>query len=315
MEIYIREQIVKRVSIHPNYNLEKLLELQEKGLFEKQDFRARAKAAYRAERKTSREDYSRTNQEQRRIFLDLLTEKAHQGEVVEDIDLAPRSKTAYQRSLIRETELLKITSKKELAIFLDLLEKKVEQTGYLNDTRWLEIAKEVYIQDRDFYLKQQTAQELASLQEAKEKIDLGCEALSKAIAKDDLGIDLQQAYSLLIEGSHDLLSLAEKYLYPKQNWLQKKLSQKIPIIDFNQTRRKERIKTIRYILDYIQQLITLEQANQNEIHLRRLQSYLRELTIETNYLFGWLAKKIAKLQLKIPSKTIEDVSSASQSEE
>ncbi|MDJ0904342.1 MAG: hypothetical protein QNJ55_36730 [Xenococcus sp. MO_188.B8] len=306
---------MKRVSIHPNYNLEKLLELQEKGLFEKQDFRARAKAAYRAERKTSREDYSRTNQEQRRIFLDLLTEKAHQGEVVEDIDLAPRSKTAYQRSLIRETELLKITSKKELAIFLDLLEKKVEQTGYLNDTRWLEIAKEVYIQDRDFYLKQQTAQELASLQEAKEKIDLGCEALSKAIAKDDLGIDLQQAYSLLIEGSHDLLSLAEKYLYPKQNWLQKKLSQKIPIIDFNQTRRKERIKTIRYILDYIQQLITLEQANQNEIHLRRLQSYLRELTIETNYLFGWLAKKIAKLQLKIPSKTIEDVSSASQSEE
>ena len=305
---------MKKVSIHPHYTVEELLKLQEKGLFERQDFRARAKAVYRAEKRKSKEDYGELNKEQYKIFFHLFAKKARQGEAIEDIDLSTRLKNTYKRSLTTETEIAEINNKEELVFFLDLLKEKADRTGYLNDRQWLEKAKEVYIRDlalraseadRDLQLKQQTTQELFTLNSASEKINSGCEQLIEAIANNDSAIHLQQAYSLLIQGSDDLLNLSEKYLYPQRNWLQKKLHQKLPILKSARIRREERIKSVRYILDYLQQFITVDEMNKSDIHNRRLQSYLKVLPIEAAYLTEWLMKEIKKQQPKsLDSKSI-----------
>ena len=87
-----------------------------------------------------------------------------------------------------------------------------------------------------------------------------------------------------------MLSLAEKYLYLKQSRLKKALVKKLPMLNYSRFRREERIKHIRYILDYLQFVITTENQP-NSLQIKRVQSYLKTLPLEAAHLSEWLTEE------------------------
>lgn len=284
---------MKKIYIHPNYKPEEWMELQKKELFNDPDFQERAKATYRAELQPVAEDYGELNTAEALIFLDLLARKGDREGTIEDSSLSARLQAAYSRSQTEETELPEIESDRELAIFLNLLEEKVNQSGYLPDKGWKEKAKEVFLSDR----RKEITHQLNSLEEAVKNFNLGCDLLQKSVAQTDSLKDSQQAIAQMIRGSDYLLALAEQYLYPRRNWLQRQLYKKVHFLNFSKFRRSERIKTIRYILDYLKRSYPLPDV-QNAIQQRRLEQYIKTLPVEVCHLTEWLKQKLESQKAK-----------------
>ena len=266
---------MNKVYIHPKYSLEELMELRKQQLFDDPNFRERAKSAYHKELQPKSGYYGKLSQAEALIFLDLLANKAQQQGEIEDVELSARLQAAYDRSQTVDAEISEIEQQEELAIFLNLLEEKVNHSGYLPDARWAEQAKAVYTSDR----RKEITHQLNSIEEAVENFNLGCDRLQKSISQTDSLKDSQQAIAQMIRGSDYLLALAEQYLYPRRNWLQHQLYNKVKLLNFSKFRRSERIKTIRYILDYLKR--SSSQADvQNAIQQRRLEQYLKILPTE-----------------------------------
>ena len=288
---------MNKVYIHPKYSLEELMELRKQELFDDPNFRERAKAAYQEELQPKSEDYGELNQAEALIFLDLLAIKAQQKGGIEDVELSARLKAAYDRSQITEAEIPEIEHQGELEIFLNLIEEKVSQSGTLSDEGWKEKAREVYISDRN----KEITQQLCLIDEAINDFNRGYDRLQKLVDRayfqKDLVQDSQQAIADLICGSYYLLTLAEQYLYPRRNWLQRQLYNKVKLLNFSKFRLEERIKTIRYILDYLKR--SFSQADvQNDIQQRRLEQYLKILHTEICHLTEWLKQKLESQKAK-----------------
>ena len=305
---------MNKVYIHPKYSLEELMELRKQELFDDPSFQERAKAAYQEELQSKSEDYGELSQAEALIFLDLLAKKAQQQGGIVDIELSARLQTAYDRTQITEAEISEIEQQGELEIFLNLVEEKVSQSGSLLDEGWKKKAKEAYISDR----QKEITQQLCLIDEAINDFNLGCDRLQKLLNKPDpladLSQDVQQAIADLIRGSDYLLTLAEQYLYPRRNWLQRQLYGRIKLLNFSKFRRSERIKTIRYILDYLKRSLlnavahggnpqdraaSLSQADaQNAIQQRRLEQYIKTLPTEVCHLTEWLKQKLESQKAK-----------------
>ncbi|MEM7590127.1 MAG: hypothetical protein AAF383_01155 [Cyanobacteria bacterium P01_A01_bin.83] len=284
---------MNKVYIHPKYSLEELMELRKQELFDDPNFRSRAKAVYQEELQPKSENYGELSQAEALIFLDLLAIKAQQQGGIEDVELSARLQAAYDRDQTAEVEIPEIEHQGELEIFLNLVEEKVSQSCTLRDERWKKKAREVYISERD----KEITQRLCLIDEAINDFNRSCDRLQKLINESDFQKDLvqdvQQAIADLIRGSHYLLSLAEQYLYPRRNWLQRKLFKQVEFLNFPKFRREERIKTIRYIIDYLER--SLSQAEQlNPIQQRRLQQYLKTLLVEMCHLVEWLKEKVSR---------------------
>lgn len=284
---------MKKIYIHPNYKPEEWMELHKRELSNNPDFQERAKAAYRAELQHVAEDYGELNAAEASIFLDLLERKAQQNGTVEDSLLSGRLQVVYSLSQTKETELPEIESDRELAIFLNLLEEKVSQSGYLPDKQWTEQAKEIFQRDRN----KEITQRLYLIEEAVKDFNLGCDRLQQAIVQPNLLKDSQKAIAQMIRGSDYLLTLAEQYLYPRRNWLQRQLYERVKLLNFSKFRLEERIKTIRYILDYLKRLFSQADA-QNTIQQRRLEQYIKTLPVEVCHLTEWLKQKLESQKVK-----------------
>lgn len=284
---------MNKVYIHPKYSLEELMELREKELFDNPYFLERAKAAYQEELQPKSEDSGELSQAEALIFLDLLAIKAQQQGGIEDVELSARLKTAYDRSQTVDADIPEIKHQGELEIFLNLVEEKVNGGGTLPNEGWKEKAREVYISDRN----KEITQQLCLIDSSINDFNRGCDRLQKLINgsdfEKDFSQDAQQAIGDLIRGSHYLLSLAEQYLYPRRNWLQRKLFKQVEFLNFPKFRREERIKTIRYIIDYVER--SLSQAEElNLLQQRRLQQYLKTLLVEMCHLVEWLKEKVSR---------------------
>ena len=288
-----KKQAMKEVLSDLNQKPEELRELDRLEVFDNTDFRERAKAAYRAELQP-KGDYGELSAAEQSIFLDLIARKVQQQEAVEDIAIAERVKTAYKRSQITETELPKIESDEELAIFLGLLDSEVNNSGNLADKQWQEKAKEVYISDR----QKESDRQLNLIEEAIKDFNLGCDRLKASITHPELETELQQAIAQIIRGSHYLLTLTEQYLYPRRNWLQRQLYKKLPVLNFSKFRVEERIKTIRYTIDYLERAFAkrrrslIAQKMPNDIQKRRVEQYIKALPTEVCHLTEWLKARV-----------------------
>jgi hypothetical protein len=203
--------------------------------------------------------------------------------------LDERLKAAYTRSQTRETEIPFIENDGELAIFLQQIEERVSQSGYLPDNEWLARAKASYFSDRHKELTQQ----LNSIDGAIEDITQGCALFQKSITQAETEKNEEQAIAQLIRGSHYLLALTEYYLNPPRNWWQRRLYKKVEFLDFPKFRLEERIKTIRYIIDYFERS-RFEIEGQNAIQQSRLENYLKSLPIEACHLAEWLKGRVEK---------------------
>lgn len=248
--------------------------------------------------KTHQEQSSSLNPAEAAIFRRLLAE--------EDSELKQRQKEAYRRSLVRETEVPQIENDQELGIFLALLESEVRKTGYLPDPEWQTRARDAYRRERNFTLNQRAIEQREILEKAVSKLEEGTKIMQDAISlylnqakplETDITIELQSGCVLLIRGSYGLLSLTEKYLYLKQSRLKKALAKKLPMLNYSRFRREERIKHIRYILDYLQFVITTENQP-NSLQIKRVQSYLKTLPLEAAHLAEWLSEEIDKQSKK-----------------
>ncbi|MEL7420847.1 MAG: hypothetical protein AAGK10_20095 [Cyanobacteria bacterium J06555_3] len=286
---------MKEVLSDLNDNPEALRELDRLEVFDNADFKERAKAAYRAELEP-KADYGELSAAEQSIFLDLIARKVQQQGAVEDIAIAERVKTAYKQSQITETELPKIESDEELAIFLNLLDSIVNNSGYLANKQWQERAKAVYKSDRE----KERDRQLDLIEEAIKDFNLGCDRFRRTIAQPESETELQQAIAQIIRGSYYLLTLTEQYLYPRRNWLQRKLYKKLPVLNFSKFRVEERIKTIRYTINYLERAIAkrrrslIAQEMQNDIHKRRVEQYIKALPTEVCHLTEWLKARVKK---------------------
>ena len=219
--------------------------------------------------------------------MELLAREVGQRGVIEDVELGERLKAAYIRSQTKETEISSIESDRELAIFLSLVEADVSQSGYLPDNEWIARAEASYIRDRH----KEITQQLNSIDRAIANLTQGCDCMKQSITQ--LEIDTQQAIAQIIRGSHYLIDLIEQHLYPRRNWLQRRLYKKVEFLNFPRFRLEERIKTIRYIIDYLERL-RFETQRQNDIQKRRLEHYLKTLLVEACHLAEWLKERVEK---------------------
>jgi hypothetical protein len=254
------------------YKLE-LLELQEEkaketGILDDAEWRERAREVYE---------------------LELLAREVGQQGIIEDVELSERLKEAYSRSQTKETEISSIESDRELGIFLSLIEADVSQSGSLPDNEWLARAKASYISDRN----KEITQQLNSIDGAINDLTQGCDRYKQLITQSEAEAEERQVISQIIRGSHYLLTVTERYLYPRRNWLQRKLYKKMEFLNFPKFRLEERIKTIRYIIDYLERS-RFETERQNDIQKRRLEHYLKTLPVEACHLTEWLKERVGK---------------------
>jgi hypothetical protein len=263
-----------------------LLEAEAKktGKFDDPDWRERAKAVYRGEGNNV-EDFGELNVEEQRVFLELLIREVGQQGVIEDVGLGKRLKAAHTRSQTTETEISLIENNGELAIFLDLIEEQASQSGYLSDNSWLARAKASYISDRNKKLTQQ----LNLIDEAIKDITQGCDLVQQSTTQPETEINVGEAIAQLIRGSHYLLTLTEYYLNPPRNWLQRRLYKQVEFLDFPKFRLEERIKSIRYIIDYLERSLG---DIQNDLQTCRLDCYLKTLPVEACHLAEWLKGRV-----------------------